>query len=136
VIAHLKAIAARLGTPDVPCHVVRAPMEATPPYRVVGLPGWDAGEIALCGSSVSLSADVRVTSTAGLPEGAAILADAAKADLSPAGVETPLAVPGRRASLSWVRCEALDVDTSVTIPESNRHPAYQVDTYTLTSEPA
>ena len=45
---------------------------------------------------------------------------------------------GRRwkAETRWERSEFVDVDPTVTIAATNKHPALGVDTYRLTSEPA
>ena len=105
------------------------------PYVVVSFHDRETGR-ALCDIQDHVDCDVRVKAVAGsTPAGAHIVLDAVKAELSPGGASTPLTVPGHSAVLKWLRHEVTEVDESVTLTDSNRHPVFGVDTYRLISQP-
>lgn len=106
------------------------------PYYVLSGPSWGTpDEAPVCGVDEALDAEFRLTGVAGTAEGAGIILKAAMELLSPNGAETPLVVPGRTATVQWVRSEFIGVDRDLTVPQTNRHPGVGVDTYRLVSEP-
>ena len=56
----------------------------------------------------------------------------ARALLTPTGVGS-LTVTGRTVTLEHVEARAVQIDRDVTIPDTNRHPAYGVDLFRLVS---
>lgn len=128
-------------TPPVSTHVGYAYGETTSeippvPYFVLAGPSWGLPEEApVCGVDEALDAEFRLTAVAANPEAAGILLGRARAVLSPNGEWARIPYEGRRVEVKFVRSEVIGVDRDVTIPKSNRHPGYGVDTYRLVSEP-
>ena len=138
MLAHLKAIRDRLVAlnPAYRGYIVSADSNTAPPYFIVSAPGWDAGEdVSIDSDSRGLDTDVRVMAVAGTTDGVFIMLDAARAALSPLLAPKPLAVTGRKAETQWTRSEFVDIDDSITLT-TGKHPAFGVDTYHLSSEPA
>lgn len=144
MIAHLRdGVKPALGslTPPVGTHVGYAYGDTTSeippvPYFVLAGPSWGLPEEApVCGVDDALDAEFRLTAVAANPESAGILLGRARAVLSPNGEWTRISYEGRRVEVRFVRSEVIGVDRDVTIPKSNRHPGYGVDTYRLVSEP-
>lgn len=128
-------------TPQVTTHLLYAYGEADSvippvPYFVLAGPSWGAPEEApVCAVDEALDAEFRLTAVAANPEAAGILLGRARAVLSPGTGWTRIPYEGRVVMVKFVRSEVLGVDRDVTIPRTNRHPGYGVDTYRLVSEP-
>lgn len=138
--AHLQAMADSLAPLGYPVFKVWADDEALGdlPYLVleVASAGGPA-EDALDDVSVSLHTAVRVKAVAGTPDGVLAVLSRVRGSWSPSGAWSSLTVPGRVARVHYERSEFVGVDRDFKIPGSDsRHPAYGVDTYTLSSEPA
>jgi len=102
-----------------------------PPFLVLESPTWGTDpDQPLCDPQTTISLPIRLRVVTGTPTGAAIILDNARTALV-----GPITVTGRSAVLTWERSEFIGLDTDVTIPATNRHPAVGVDTYTLTSQP-
>lgn len=145
MIAHLRdGVKPVLATLDPPVNIHLGYAYATSttspippmPYFVLAGPTWGTPEEApVCGVDEALDAEFRLTAVAANPESAAILLGRARRLLSPGTAWTRIPYVGRRVQVKFVRSEVLDVDRDVTIPATNRHPGYGVDSYRLVSEP-
>lgn len=134
--AELQAAAGMLSSLGVNRYLVAVTPETLPPYVVLApLTPSALPDDRLDALQVAVDEDVRVTAVAGTPEGALDLLLRARTVLSPSGGPSFPTVTGRTVQLTWLRFEVADVDTSVTIPTTNRNPAYAVDTYALLSQP-
>lgn len=105
------------------------------PYLIVWSTNYRPGvETALDAQNRDITATFAITAVAGTPEGAAIVAERAKAIL---GGETwqPLNVLGRIAYTRWSAFQTMQTDRDVKLPLTNRHPTFQVDIYHLDSTP-
>ena len=95
----------------------------TPPHS------HDEDEALIRGTA--FTASLRLTAVAGTLDGVQIMLDRIRGLL-----DTHTAtVTGRHVLLTWDRSETIDLDRTVTIPTTNRHPAFGVDTYTIHSQP-
>ena len=127
---HLEAIAGLLP-PHLTVYLWAPPPGWRLPYLCVEAPSWGADPTpCMCGSQHTMATDIRIRAAAGTPDGVHTILAAARHALP-----GPLTVPGRLAELNFARSEYIGVDTDATIPDTNRHPAYGVDTYHLTSIP-
>lgn len=138
MLEHLKAIRTRLVGLNAAYRgfVVTADSNTAPPYWIIEAPGLDIGEdVSIDAEQAGIDSDFRVKAVAGTSDGVFNMLDEARAILSPNLAPAPLTVAGRRAETRWVRSEFVDVDDSITLT-NGRHPAFGVDTYHLSSEPA
>ena len=136
--AELNAVKARLVAldPKYRGFLVAADANTAPPYWIIDAPGLGVGEdVSIDAETRGVDSDFRVKAVAGTVDGVFIMLDAARAVLSPVLAPAPLEVAGRFAETRWVRSEFVDVDDSITLM-SGKHPAFGVDTYHLSSEPA
>lgn len=135
MITHLEAVQARLATLGDPVHLVEAPASPTYPYFLVwpstGAPGLDAA-LRENGDESFL---IAVTAVGELPTAAGNRATAGKQLLGPRRF-VPLTVPGRRAWIKWEGLATAGVDRDVTLPDTNRHPAFEAHLYRVESIPA
>ena len=130
--AHLAAMQARLAPLDLPIDRWAPEPHRVPPFLSLEAPSWDSDPDApACDTSDAFWTSIRVRAVAGTPDGVAIILANVRRTLP--GV---LSVEGRAASITWTRSEFIEIDPDAIIPGTNRHPAYGVDTYTLTSQPA
>lgn len=133
--SHIGTIKALIPAPYVP-YFVDVPDAPTYPYVLLwtsaGAPGL---ETSLCGTNRDLDAVLGVTHVATSPEGALIATERVRGALQPGGDILRLNVPGRAAWLKRFDSRDVQVDRDVTLPASNRHPAFAVDLYRLTSTP-
>ena len=128
--AHLDAIRTKLDA-SYPVDLWQPDPGRVPPFGVLSAPACAADPDApICATSTAFEAEIRFKAVAGTPQGVAIMLANARATLPGA-----LTVTGRAVTLRWERSEFIDLDTDVIIPATNRHPAFGVDTYTLTSQP-
>ena len=124
----LEAIAAAI--PYTP-HLWAAETPGDGQYVVLWTPPHSADEDEALIRGTAFTAPLRVTAVAGTLAGVDIMLDKIRDLLDRHTVE----VTGRHVLLTWVRSEAIDLDRTVTIPTTTRHPAYGVDTYTIHSQP-
>lgn len=118
-------------------YFVDVPTNPTYPYVLVWTSAGSPGtEPAVCGPGEDIDAVVGLTHVAGTPEGALIVAHATRAVMKPTVGPLRLDVPGHAAWLTFFDSQNVQVDRDVTIPSTNRHPAFVVDLYRLTSTPA
>lgn len=142
--AHLEAVQAALAVLGRDVYLVDAPTThegeltrvPTPPYYVVA-PGSSRTPGAVLDLSLEdLTGTVGVTAV-GVTVGAALsLGASARAVLAPGAAPCELLVPQRRAWLTHLGTDDIDVDRTVVAHVPNRHPAYRRDTYRLDSVPA
>lgn len=134
--AHVAAIKALIPAPYT-FYFVDVPAAPVYPYVLLwtsaGAPGL---EVPLCGTNLDLDAIVGVTHVAASTDSILTVAAKVRAALQPAGQILSLSVPGRAAWLKFYDAQTVQVDRDVTLPAPNRHPAYAVDMYRLTSTPA
>jgi hypothetical protein len=89
----------------------------------------DEDEALIRGSA--FTAPLRVTAVAGTLDGVQIMLDRMRPLLD----THTASVAGRHVLLTWDRSETIDLDRTVTIPTTDRHPAFGVDTFTIHSQP-
>jgi hypothetical protein len=134
MIAHLEAVQALLA-PVRQTHLIEAVGTLTYPYFLVwpstGAPGLD-GALDL---NADLSFLIGVTSVGENPTSAGRVASSGKQVLGPTKF-VPLTVTGRRASIKWEGFATANVDRDVTLPNTNRHPAFEAHLYRVESIPA
>ena len=130
MIAHLKALRSVLGV-SYPVDLLASEPGRTGQWIVLEAPAWASDpDEPICATSSAFQTEVRLKAITGTPEGVTIMLGHARSVLP--GV---VPVAGRHVTVEWARSEFIDMDTSVTIPGKNRHPAYGVDTFILTSQP-
>ena len=93
------------------------------------------GEVALDDNAADLTAVIGVTSVATTPKGAQIAATNARKLLGTTKWQ-PLAVEGSRAAIRWQSQVGGAIDRDVVLPNTGRHPAYEVDFYRVESTPS
>ena len=134
--AHIDAIRALIPS-TFTTYFVDVPTAPTYPYVLIwssaGTPGM---EQALTDERTDIDTQIGATMAAGTPEGVLIVQSAVRAVLMPGGKPKSLTVPGRVAVLRLEDSRPIAVDRDVTIPTTNRFPAYGVDLYRLISTPA
>ena len=134
MIAHLEVIRDLLGT-TVPVDLWTPEPGRLPPFLVIEAPSWAPDpSMAVDGVPHMIETDVRLRAVAGTPAGVGILLRQARQALGD-GTPCTLIVSGRDVTLTWARAEFIGLDRDATIPDTNRHPAVGVDTYSLTSQP-
>lgn len=133
--SHLAAIKTRLAPLGYLTHLYSAPT-VTAQYLVISGPAWDTDPEPGNTASDSFATGLLITAVTGTPEGVPIMLSRVRNQLSPGPAATHLEVPGRSAWISWTRSEFVQIDRDELIEGTNLHPAFGVDTYTLTSEPA
>ena len=135
--AHLDAVKARVEALGVATFIGWA-YNAPARYAVLEPVTWDGSdEIHICGPDDLLDETFRVTAVAGTTvAGALILLGLIRDELSPGRRWAPLAVPGRSAEVKHLRMEMAAVDQTVTVTNTDRHPAFGVDSYRLMSQPS
>lgn len=89
-----------------------------------------------CGPGGEFTDALGVTAVAGTPDGVWIVQEAVRGVLSPGGRTTRHDVDGDVMWLALFDSRAVQIDRDVTITGTNRHPAFGVDLYRLTSTPA
>lgn len=133
--AHLEAVETALVSLGVTTHLYAA-HEISGQYFVIGGRGADDGlEDGLCGPDGSIDTEVRLTAVTGTPAGADIMLGNARDILSPGKQWTRLTVAGRSVHIKFERSEFIGIDQSVKFTNSDRHPAWGVDSYRLVSDP-
>lgn len=134
--AHIAAIKALIPSAYT-VYFVDVPDAPTYPYVLLwtsaGSPGVEAN---MCGANLDIDAVVGVTHVATSPDGVLAATAKTRPALQPGGRIKRLAVPDRAAWIEFYDAQNVQVDRDVTLPSSNRHPAYAVDLYRLTSTPA
>lgn len=131
---HLKAVQTRLAGLGYPVELAYAPTSRQ--YVVLSAPPWRApDDERLAAGDLGLDIDLRVKAVTGTVDGVAIMLRDIRALLSPWLLPQRLDTPGWETWIRWQRSEVLDVDDSTTLTGTNRHPAFGVETYRLTSEP-
>lgn len=127
--AHLDAIRSRWPGAQ-PLHLWMAPTGQTGEWLAVEAPAWgdDPDPTLDEPTPTSFRVDVRVRAVGRTPDAVAAMLRLARHTLP--GV---LTVPGRVASLAWVRSEWIGADDTID-PTTGQHPAVGVDTYQLTSQ--
>lgn len=100
-------------------------------YVVLWSPAHSADEDEALIRGSAFTAPLRLTAVAGTLDGVQIMLDRIRGLLD----KHTATVTGRHVLLTWDRSEAIDLDRTVTIPTTDRHPAYGVDTYTIHSQP-
>lgn len=132
-MSHFEAVRALLEPFGKPVHIIDAPGSPTYPYVLLwGSPGLlQAAEAD--GVQDDIDDLVGVTHVAATPEAALVVVDRVRSYLMGA---RPV-VEGRHVQpLRLFDSRNVEVDRDVTMPATNRHPAYAVDLYRLVSEPA
>jgi hypothetical protein len=133
VIGELDAVRALLDELGWPVYYVDAPTrpDVLPYVVLVSSSGRMAGP-ALCADLTDLDELLRVMVVHTTPEGVVDAHEQVRATLHDAHP----AVTGRSVTVRLFTSEPVAVDRDMTIVATNRHPAYGVDIYRLTSVPA
>jgi hypothetical protein len=133
VIDELDAVRDLLAVLGWPVHYVDAPTHPDVfPYLVLGSTSGRMLAPALCAELVDLDDLLRVMVVHTTPE--AVIA--AHAQVRAVLHDTHPAVVGRAVTVRWFGSEPVAVDRDMTVMTTNRHPAYGIDIYRLTSTPA
>lgn len=131
MLAHITAIKALLA-PVGAVYYVDVPDAPALPYVLLwGSSGVPSDDVPISGAD-DLTDLLGVTAVAGTPDGVLIVRSRVRTLLDGAH---PI-VAGRLVTLRLFDSRPTQVDREVTIPNTNRHPAYGVDLYRLTSVPA
>lgn len=126
----IDAVRARLEANGLRVYVVDVPERPAFPYVVLwAAAGTPSTEVALDGRFTDIDDTLGVTVTAGTPEGAFLLHEQVRGLLADWRATAP-----RYAPLRLVDSQAVQVDREVTIPDTDRHPAFAVDLYRVTTE--
>lgn len=134
MIAHLQAVKALLVPQGRPVHLVDATGETSYPYYVVWPSTGARGAEGALDQNADLSFLIGVTAVGQTVESAGMVARSGRALLGPTK-PVPLVVPGRRAWICWDGLATGDVDRDVTLPNTNRHPAFEAHMYQVESIP-
>ena len=136
MITALKALRTVLeGATGVPVHIGDA-TGSLPPFVVLWSPQWGRDRDGSLGSCGSWQAQLGVTFTGDNLERALELADAGVAALTPdRDAEQSHPLPGRLLQIKFFEQRSQDVVRSVTLPESDSHPASVVALFDLHSQP-
>lgn len=133
MIAELDAITDALEALGWPIHYVDAPEHPTElPYLVLGSSSGRMFGPALCATLTDLDDLVRVMVVHHNPHAVVLAHEQVRAVLD----NTHPPVAGRSLTVRLLASEPVAVDRDLTIATTNRHPAYGVDTYRVTSVPA
>ncbi len=138
---HLRALADVLAPLGYPVHLYRAsgarPDVAAPVPFLVLRGEWGRGDdVPLCDDSEDLDTTVYVTGTADTAESAGVVLGRVRRLLSPGGSWSSVPMEGRAVQVKRVRSEvAPTADQDLTLPNSDRHPGFGVDSYRLRSVP-
>src|SRR5690625_1595673 len=130
MIDHLRAMQSLIEA-RFTCHLVGAPDDASYPYVIVGVGYERDGERPASDRLDSLDADVRVNCVGTSAASALGLLRDVRQILSPDKRRTPLAVPGRRASLKFLRHEMTEVDRDVAVTATGTFPVFAIDSFHL-----
>lgn len=124
--AHVDAVKTLLTAGGITSYWVDVPDSPTYPYALLWGPVWgSSAEVPLSGDDTDMDRSLMVTSVAGNPDLVLTFAERVKTILH----KSRPPVPDWVSDLRYVRSETADVDRQVTLPNSNRHPAFSVDTY-------
>lgn len=136
MIAEVLAAKSALASLSIPVYVSEAPSDAPLPRIILwtsaGARSLDTGVVPV---GDVIDDQLGVTLAAETAEAVLVLAPQARALLTPTGVGS-LTVTGRTVTLEHVEARAVQIDRDVTIPNTNRHPAYGVDLFRLVSIPS
>lgn len=139
MISHLEGVQALLVPTGRQVHLIEAVAEPGEPlvypYFLVWPSTGDPGADGQLDQNADLSFLVGVTSVGENPTSAGRVARAGKQLLGPSKF-VPLAVPGRKAWIKWEGFATASVDRDVTLPDANRHPAFEVHLFRVESTPA
>lgn len=123
------------GATGAPVHIGDA-TGSLPPFVVLWSPQWGRDRDGSLGSCGSWQAQLGVTFTGDSLERALELADVGVAALTPSrdAAQSHL-MPGRLLQIKFFEQRSQDVVRSVTLPESDSHPASVVALFDLHSQP-
>lgn len=129
---HIDAVKSLLADGAVTAYWVDVPDAPTYPYALLWGPSWgDSAEVSLGGCEVGMDRMLMVTCVAVNPDVLLTFTERVKTVMDGS---QPI-VAGRSTDLRYVRSETTDVDRQVTLPITNRHPAYSVEAYRYRSTP-
>lgn len=135
MIEYLEAVRLRLAPLGRQTHLIDAVGTLTYPYLLL----WTSTNAPALEQDLARRRDlsflIGVTAVGLNPRAAGDVARLAKNLLGPERF-VPLAVEGRSARIRWDGFQTASVDREVTLPDSNRHPAYEVHLYQVESTPA
>lgn len=133
MIAHIEAMKAKLAAHGVTAYYVDAPDSPEYPYVILWGPIWGADSEPITVDDGSFDTPLYVTVVAITPDMVSPLAALVRSVL-----KGPLqGVPGRSAHLFYQRpAQSIQMDRKVTVPDTNRNPAFAVERYELVSTPA
>lgn len=127
--AHLQAVEAALASLGLPTSRWYSARLQEGLILSVPTAGSDS-DLPVCGTSEAFEVPLRLKAVAFTPDGPGVMLNRARTLLA-----GPIPMEGRHVTLTWLRAEFVDVDTSVMIPDTDTHPFVGVETYQLTSQP-
>lgn len=128
---------ARIKGLGIDAHIGQVPQGTQMPYASLSAPGHDISEDQpLAGPGREVAGDVRVLVTHTTETNVYVALDKIRDELTPDLGPTRLDMPGRYATVEWVRAEFVATDRDVTYGQTSRHPGFGVDTYHVDSHPA
>lgn len=131
--AHIDAIRALLEPYGKPVYFVDVPEAPTYPYVLLWTSAGRMVSDEVCGKLDDLNDILGVTIVGATPDAVLVAAPRVRSYL----MDKQPQVEGRHVQpLRLFDSQNVDVDTDVTVPATNRHPAFAVDLYRLISEPA
>lgn len=137
MLAELRTLQSRINALGINAHIGQVPQGTPMPYASLSAPGHDVSdERPLAGPAREVAGDVRVLVTHTTESNVYVALDKIRAALTPDLGPTRLDVPGRYATVEWVRAEFVSTDRDVTYGATNRHPGFGVETYHVDSHPA
>lgn len=137
MIAEIEAFRDAVTTAGVPCFIGQVPSTTPMPYASLSAPSWgETDDPTVCRAGDEAAVDVRLLVTDTTESNAHTRLGLLRATLTPGLSPTRLAVAGRYVTVEWVRSEFVGTDRDVTVPGTNKHPGFGVDTYRVVSQPA
>lgn len=131
--AHIDAIRVLLEPYGKPVHFVDVPEAPTYPYVLLWTSAGRMVSDEVCGKLDDLNDILGVTIVGATPDAVLVATPRVRSYLMD---KQPQVANRHVQPLRLFDSQNVDVDTDVTVPATNRHPAFAVDLYRLISEPA
>lgn len=127
---HVDAVKALLEAHEIDSYWVDVPGSPKYPYVLLWGPAWGNSVEGAASGDKPMDRPLMATCVAENADVLLTFVELVKTILDRAQP----AVPGRHAALYYRRSEVVDVDRKITIPITNRHPAFAVENYRYRSQ--